>query len=118
MYAFLIFLLPMLLQLHYDDSRRVGDVAVRLSHDWKSTVCHQYIPQKIKLDKMMRRRGTPPTPDDEFTAQADLVESFRATIYVLDGVDDYFYSLGYRPPPPVFQSPNFPADRPSRPEGR
>jgi hypothetical protein len=117
MYAFLMVLLPILLPLQYDDSRPVGDVAVRLLHDWKCVAGHEYYPQKAKLDRMLLRRGKPPIPEDELTAQADLVDYFRATIDLLDGTEDYLRSLGYRPPKPEDKTPNPPPARPAPPEG-
>jgi hypothetical protein len=83
----------------------------------RDAVGHEYGRQDVKLEKMMRRKGQPPTPDEVFTPQADLVENLRATLDGLQVPIDYLYSLGYRPAPTVFQSPNFPADRPSRPGG-
>jgi hypothetical protein len=112
MYASLLFLLSFLLQLQYDDTQRVGDVAITISNTWRDRALHQSNPEKAKLEQMMRRRGKAPTPDDEFAAQADFVLNLRATIDGLQIPIDYLYSLGYRPAPTVFQSPNFPADRP------
>ena len=65
MYAPLLFLLSFLLQLQYDNSQRVGDVAVRLLERWRDTAAHQCKQQDVKLDRMMPRRGKPPTPEDE-----------------------------------------------------
>jgi hypothetical protein len=118
MHSLLLLLMPFLFQLQYDDSRRVGDVAVTVLDKWRDLPLQQYYQQKAKLDRMMRRTGKPAPSEDELAEQADLVQNLRTTIDLLDAPLVYMGSLGYRLHPPVNKTPNLPPARPAPPEGK
>jgi hypothetical protein len=114
MYAVFMFLLSCLFQLRYDDSRRVGEVAIALLDRWRHKAVETYHLQNVKLDKMKRARVGPSTGVDEIAEQEDLVERIKATHNWLESAENELLSWGYRrqlpvpPPGPALAGPSSP----------
>jgi WD40 repeat protein len=101
MKALLLFLLPFLFQLEYDDSRRVGDVVVVALHQWSEPLGPRWKHEDHKLQEQLQPlRGRPPIPEDGLDDQIALVDNLRTTIDLLDAPLAYMGSLGYRLPRP------------------
>jgi hypothetical protein len=100
-----------LLDLKYDDSRRVGDFVYMHLHKWTLMQSHGYTAEGCKLEQMKRRPMGGSTDEDDILEQEKLVKRYYKAMKEAERGETILMMWGYRRQPPV--PPQKPApDRP------
>jgi hypothetical protein len=106
-----------LLSLPYDNSRRVGDAAVSLLHEWTLMVSRCAIAQGARLDQLKHQPGAASTGEDEVAEQEKVVKALCEAEKAGKDAETLMLLWGYRRLPPA-PPPEPPPAGPSSPDKR